>query len=726
MVLGLDAGVLTMAILIAVVAFILFINVYLIPEVGNWFLDAVVKMPRFDYTYQNGEQGNANFNLYRQLRTIAFPIIIIALTLTAVYLMGEEFDVFRKGQAFSTLAKGIIIIIFIFTFPSFWDAYASGIEGLAKWILNPNNPNQANQKVSQLWQMVGSIQAPSVDWDTILQFLLNPNDAAQTIFRDVFLAVFKAFIAALLTFLMFVIGVVRIVLTGILADALPLLLALTLIPWFEGIVKRLIDVLIGLSLAPVFSALIVVAGLAVIQSELFGPLQQWLASITVAFLAVSFPTIIAPLLGPVVGQMTTIMTGGLLAGTLLGGSAVVGAASGAVRAVTGLMQAGVPFTPLGYAKAAMSGMMSGLQSGLGYGISKSIQEALQTTFPSLARGMTPFVQHAERKLARAGLGTAEGIVMNYAGSTTEGLLPSLAIQTQIPDKEMPDAIAEATKFNARIQELASKQKYAEIADIANEYLKLPKIPNKAVFGQMFAEQLQAYSKNPIALAKLHEGLKHIQQEGGLPAQPTDTLAGLIHFRDALRNLAESKYGITIPNPEFEINDIRTPEQLPQGAMVIAGYPVKYTFANAIEYAKAKLAVVDASKIAEYEAEGKEIIASLDVDIAGKPNLETVVTKRITNILEPLGLDKNENFVKSLASSITQDLTAYDPATVGAIYRSLSNDEIFADYLRTYIPSKEVHDKAEQLLPNVHIQKLWRETNTRSNTNNNTNSSTNKV
>ena len=392
------------------------------------------------------------------------------------------------------------------------------------------------------------------------------------------------------------------------------------------------------------------------------------------------------------------------------------------------MQAGVPFTPLGYAKAAMSGMMSGLKSGLGYGITKSTQEALQTTFPSLARGMTPFVQHAERRLARAGLDTAEGIVFNFAGSTTEGLLPSLAIQTQIPESKMPDAMVEATKFNTRIQELASKQKYAEIADIANEYLKLPKIPNKAVFGQMFAEQLNAYSKHPIALAKLHEGLKHIQQEGGLPAQPVDTLAGLIHFRDALRSLAESKYGITIPNPEFEISDIRTPEQLPQGAMVIAGYPVKYTFANAVQYAKAKLAVADASKIAEYETEGKEIIASLDVDIAGKPNLQTVVTKRIKDILKPLGLTKDKKynqFVNKLAKSITQNLTAYDPATVGAIYRSLSNDEVFADYLRTYIPSKSVHDKAEQLLPNVHIQQLWREANTQ-NVNNDTNSSTNKA
>jgi hypothetical protein len=719
MVLGLDAGVLTLAVIIAVVAFVLFVNVYLIPEVGNWFLDAVVKMPRFDYTYQNGEQGNANFNLYRQLRTVAFPIIIIALTLTAVYLMGEEFDVFRRGQAFSTLAKGIIIIIFIFTFPSFWDAYSSGVEGLSKWILNPSNPNQANQKVTQLFNMIGSIQAPTVDWNTILQFLLNPNDAAQTIFRDVFLAVFKAFIAALLTFLMFVIGTVRIVLTAILASALPLLLALSLVPWFEGIMRRMIDVLIGLSLAPIFSSLIIVAGLSAIQSESFSPLQEWLASIAVAFLAVSFPTIIAPLLGPVVGQMTTIMTGGLLAGTLLGGSAVVGAGAGAVRAVTGLMHAGVPFTPLGYAKAAMSGMMSGLKSGLGYGIAKSTQEALQTTFPSLARGMTPFVQHAERKLARAGLDTAEGIVMNYAGSTTEGLLPSLAIQTQIPESKMPDAIAEATKFNARIQELASKQKYAEIADIANEYLKLPKIPNKAVFGQMFAEQLQAYSKNPIALAKLHEGLKHIQQEGGLPAQPVDTLAGLIHFRDALRNLAESKYGIAIPNPEFEISDIRTPEQLPQGAMVIAGYPVKYTFANAIQYAKSTIAVADPTQMVKYEIEGTKII--------GDPReIQEVVTERIRDILKPLGFDKNEKydeFVDRLSASITQNLIAYDPVTVGAIFENLSNKQNFLDHLMTYMPSKELHQLAEQLLPNVHIQQLWRQINTQSN---NTNNSTDKT
>jgi hypothetical protein len=384
------------------------------------------------------------------------------------------------------------------------------------------------------------------------------------------------------------------------------------------------------------------------------------------------------------------------------------------------MHAGVPFTPLGYAKAAMSGMMSGLKSGLGYGITKSTQEALQTTFPSLARGMTPFVQHAERRLARAGLDTAEGIVMNYAGSTTEGLLPSLAIQTQIPESKMPDAIAEATKFNAKIQELASKQKYAEIADIANEYLKLPKIPNKAVFGQMFAEQLNAYSKNPIALAKLHEGLKHIRDEGGLPAQPIDTLAGLIHFRDALRNLAESKYGIAIPNPEFEITDIKTPEQLPQGAMVIAGYPVKYTFANAVQYAKAKLAVADANEITKYEMEGTKVIGNID-------KMQALVTKRIKDVLTPLGLDKNENkeFVDRLAESITQDLVAYDPAIVGVIHESLSNDEVFADYLRTYMPKKELHAKAEQLLPNVHVQKLWREANTQ-NVNNNTNSSTNKA
>jgi hypothetical protein len=236
---------------------------------------------------------------------------------------------------------------------------------------------------------------------------------------------------------------------------------------------------------------------------------------------------------------------------------------------------------------------------------------------------------------------------------------------------------------------------------------------------MFAEQLQAYSKNPIALAKLHEGLKHIQQEGGLPAQPVDTLAGLIHFRDALRNLAENKYGITIPNPEFEITDIRTPEQLPQGAMVIAGYPVKYTFANAIEYAKAKLAVADANEITKYEIEGTKII--------GDPRkLQGVVTTRIRNILSPLGLikdDKYNEFVDRLSTSITQNLIAYDPATVYVIFENLRDKQNFLDHLMTYMPSKELHRLAEQLLPNVHIQQLWREVNTQSS---NTNNSPNKT
>jgi hypothetical protein len=187
----------------------------------------------------------------------------------------------------------------------------------------------------------------------------------------------------------------------------------------------------------------------------------------------------------------------------------------------------------------------------------------------------------------------------------------------------------------------------------------------------------------------------------------------------LRNLAESKYNIAIPNPEFEITDIKTPEQLPQGAMVIAGYPVKYTFANAIEYAKAKLAVADPTQIAKYEIEGTNII--------GDPReMQKVVTTRIRDILKPLGLikdDKYNEFVDRLSTSITENLIAYDPVTVGAIFENLSNKQNFLDHLMTYMPSKELHRLAEQLLPNVHIQQLWREVNTQSS---NTNNSPNKT
>ncbi|GBC74663.1 hypothetical protein HRbin05_00708 [archaeon HR05] len=112
------------------------------------------------------------------------------------------------------------------------------------------------------------------------------------------------------------------------------------------------------------------------------------------------------------------------------------------------------------------------------------------------------------------------------------------------------------------------------------------------------------------------------------------------------------------------------------------------------------------QLAEYKEMGKEVI--------GNPKkLQQIVTNRVKDIITNrynIKTDKNEavqTFIKNLSASITQDLVGRDPETVGAIYETIGSDEEFLDLL-VDLPDKELIKKADQLLPNVHIQQLWRE------------------
>lgn len=567
-----------MAAIIATIALVLFVNGILIPEAGNWFLDALVKMPKFEYTFQNGEQGNENFQLYVQLRGVAFLIIAIALTYTAVILMGEEFEVYRKGEAFSTLARGLLFIVVIFTFPAIWDLLAGGIEGLAKYVINPNNPNNPQQKVSELMQYIGGIVPPNIDWDDILQFLTDPNSAMQTIFRDVFMAVFKAVLAALLMVLMFLIGTVRIVLTGILAIALPLILALSLVPYFRHVMDRLKNVLVGLLIAPVLSGLTVSAGLALIHSTNFSPLQQWFAAVAIAFLAIFMPTITAPIVGSLVTSMSAMATGAVLAGAYFGGSAVMGAVRGAYTAITGLQQAGMTgVSPFTYAKAAITGAGSGFMHGLGAGAMRGISEALRTTgFGRLAEPFYMLEKTIARRIPTAGLGTANEIVSNYTGHVTEGLIPLLTMETEYD----PAKASQSQAFANKVDQLAKQGKYEDIADYVNSYLGFKSIPRKAEYGRLWAEQINAYGKNAEAITRLYTGLEQMREKGGVSSLTADQLADLVYGRDMYRDIVAREYGIEIPNPAFEASSyMQLPRQLEATTPHL--YEAKYALANTI-------------------------------------------------------------------------------------------------------------------------------------------------
>ncbi|MEM4323847.1 MAG: hypothetical protein QXO37_08340 [Candidatus Nitrosocaldaceae archaeon] len=578
MALGLDAGILLMATIVAVIAFVAVVNLWLIPETQAWFIDAMIKMPRFEYN-QDTNTGNANYETYDNLRTVSIVIIAIAMTFSAFILFGEEFYIFRKDQAFTILAHGVLSIFVILVFPILWDMFAIFIEQLSYYILNPENPNDMNainNKVEFIFQQIGS---PQIDWNTVLQMLTDPLGAAQTIFQEVFLAVFKAFIAALSVFLMFVIGTVRIVLTAIFAIALPMILALALLPFADRVMNRLKDILIGLSFAPILSSLVITAGVAFLNSSNFSPLQNWMASIAIGLLAISIPTITAPVVGSVVSQLTMIGSSAMLAGLYFGSSSVVGAIRGASSAVSTAIMSNVPFNALSIAKAAITGAGKGFAMGATSGLLKEASEGLKSMgFGKISSPIESVSSNIERRIGKVGATSASKYISEYTGTVTEGLLPYLATQ------ERSDLDMEASmNFANNINKLASEGRYESIADLSNQYLGFKNIPNKEAFGKAFAEEIQAFSKSKEALARVYAGLEDIKSKGGINSLDADTLAHLVLGRDMLRGIASKEFGIEIPNPNFEASSyIQLPKQLEAIApdIISADYILSNTLAEA--------------------------------------------------------------------------------------------------------------------------------------------------
>ncbi|GIU71983.1 MAG: hypothetical protein KatS3mg003_1462 [Candidatus Nitrosocaldaceae archaeon] len=650
MALGLDAGILLMATIIAVIAFVAVVNSWLIPSTQAWFIDAMISMPKFDYD----NDGNDNYQTYIRLRDIAFIIIAIALVFSAFILFGEEFYIFRKHQAFSIISNGVIFIILLLVFPSLWDMFASFIEQISYYILNPEDPddiNAINNKVEFIFQQIGS---PNIDWDTILQFLTNPNDAAQTIFRDVFLAVFKAFIAAITVFLMFVIGTVRIVLTAIMIIALPLLLAFSLIPFADRVMNRLKDILIGLSFAPILSSLVITAGIALLNSSSFDPLQYWMASIAIGLLAIMIPSITAPVVGSIVSQLTTIGSAAMLSGLYIGSQAVIGGIRGASLSINTAIQSGIPFTSLAMAKSAISGLGRGAMYGSATGIIHSASEALSATgFNKLSYPIQRAEYRLNRSIDRVANVSANRYIQEASGSLTEGLLSYLSLQDR-DDIDTSKGIA----FANTIKQLADNNEYARIADIANDYLKFNNIPNKEEFGKAFANQIEAYSKNAIAISKLYHNLNDIKNRGGVLSLDTNTISNLIHARDYYRELSSNKYGIIIPNPNFEASDlIKRSEYI--NPNVTNAYPIKFSIASLMQEA---ISIPRSEIPVKVREEGLKVIS----DSEGVIDLQKSISQSIKGIWGSMNIRYDSREINKLSLEFAKEIAKYDPETIGII------------------------------------------------------------
>jgi len=336
-------------------------------EVGGLLVpDLITDMPTFfDYDDTTGDMildvdgnpaPNERIDLYWLLVSISV-IILIAVAMVAV--LGYVFEIVRwihPGTAIGIIKKIVLFLIIFLVFPFVWDIYAIIIENFSLFLLDPfGTGDDPSNRTLELWRAMGSVIPVDIfDLDAWASAFTDPGTFAQGMMKDVFLALFKGFAVMFMAAMMFIISTIRILLTIIIAMSIPLLLTLSLIPMFRSVKDMLFKNLIGLSIAPVFSALVLTTGLAYLDSTTLPAMQDWFASLAVGFLAVFFPVMLAPMLGNIVTQVGQMMSTAIMAGSMVGGMVGQGALGGVAKSLGNTADS-----------AAVMAGMSGATAGLG-------------------------------------------------------------------------------------------------------------------------------------------------------------------------------------------------------------------------------------------------------------------------------------------------------------------------------------------------------------------------
>ena len=330
----LGIGLIIFAALIAISQGFVAVGGPLVPEL-------ITDMPTFyDYDEITGDiiidpitgnpQTNERVDLYWLLVQMTFSVLALVGILAIASYFFEGIKVIKRGTAISIISKILLFLPLFLVFPFAWDIYAIIMENFSLFLLDPFDSGiNPSDRTALLWNTMGSVVPPdALDLDAWGEALADPGTFGQALLKDVFLGLFKGFAVMFMTAMMFIISTIRILLTIIIAMAIPLILTLGLIPLFRKVKDMMLNNLVGLSIAPIFSALVLTTGLAYLDSTTLPAMQDWFASLAIGFLAVFFPVMLAPILGQITTQVGQMVTTAITAGSIVGVVAGQGALSG--------------------------------------------------------------------------------------------------------------------------------------------------------------------------------------------------------------------------------------------------------------------------------------------------------------------------------------------------------------------------------------------------------------
>jgi len=388
-----DAGIIILGVIIVIVAIISATLAWSdILQVA--YVNLITEMPKFDYQVHGGsESGNKNFEIYSTLRTISFFLIVFVLMFAGISIMFEKINIMPPDTGFRIISKSIYFVFFFFFFPPLWDISSTAVEQLSVWILNPQDVANPSKNVEILLKKLGSIECVDPNdpdgnchftLDTLVAGLTDPFGALKNIFQTSFLGVFKAVAFLSFMFVSFLVGTIRQVLTAIIIIGLPVLMILSLMPFFKRVVDRFVDAMLGLLIAPIFSSLVIVAGVAYLGTiDGPDPILEWFAALAIMVLASLVPAMLVPMMGSLVGMVQGMAGAAVNTGGVITSMAGFSAARGMTSAMSGIIQNGRADS-FSDAKSAITG--SGITS-----IIKNMSDVAQDRSSDYVKSKIPMV-----------------------------------------------------------------------------------------------------------------------------------------------------------------------------------------------------------------------------------------------------------------------------------------------------------------------------------------------
>ena len=314
-------------------------------------------------TEQEYAESFPSLAMYGLMVKIALGIFVILLMLAGLSYFFEEFNIVRQGTAYGIIAKMIILIPIYLVLPYLWDMTALVIESSSLYLMDPFG-GDPHKRTTELWCMIGSVACgidgsasvnPVEIFDDVGNFnrtsvlsqdswnnsLQNPFFGEEYIV-NVLLSLFKGFSVMFMTAMMFVLSAVRVMLTEVIIISFPLVSAIGLIPWINA--RRISDMfqqnLIGLSLAPIMSAIVLSVGLSTIDAQNLPPLRMWFQLLSVGFMAVFFPVMLSPMLGNLSTKVASMVSTSITSASVAGSAGAKGAMHGISQASSGAGLAG--------------------------------------------------------------------------------------------------------------------------------------------------------------------------------------------------------------------------------------------------------------------------------------------------------------------------------------------------------------------------------------------------